>query len=150
MTALLLVVLAQCPTLADVPAPGSCTVSDAGVPSCAPGAHDVDDPDTLCPPRGSGVTTAARRCTFDSAFRKAMARAYGVERCGEVDHRLSLELGGSNSIANLWCEPAPEFHAKDAVEDHLHAAYCSGQLSLEAARALLLDGWRSVYAGMKR
>jgi len=38
----------------------------------------------------------------------------------EVDHLISLELGGSNAIANLWPEaalPKPGFHQKDAVEN---------------------------------
>src|SRR5438132_5486959 len=37
----------------------------------------------------------------------------------EVDHLISLELGGSNAIENLWPEaasPKPGFHQKDKVE----------------------------------
>src|SRR5258708_3815779 len=38
----------------------------------------------------------------------------------EVDHLISLELGGSNDIANLWPElanPSPRFHQKDIVKN---------------------------------
>jgi hypothetical protein len=41
----------------------------------------------------------------------------------EVDHLISLELGGSNDIANLWPEaaqPPPGFRQKDGFEDWLH------------------------------
>jgi hypothetical protein len=52
----------------------------------------------------------------------------------EVDHLISLELGGSNSIKNLW----PQSHrtspwnaqVKDRLEGKLHQLVCSGQLDL--------------------
>jgi hypothetical protein len=141
----LLLAQLSCPTLADIPPPNSCSISDGGCPSCAPGATETDDLAVIC-----HQSTTARRCAFDAAFRRRMAKAYGVESCGEIDHRVSLELGGSNEVANLWCEPAPEFHQKDAVEDSLHAAVCRGDLSLDAARVILLERWREYYAGMRR
>lgn len=135
----------MCPDLADVPPVAACSISDAGVPDCAPGATETDDLDIIC-----GQRTTERRCHFDAAFRRRMAQAYGATSCGEVDHRISLELGGSNAVANLWCEPSSEFRLKDAVETHLHAEVCAGRLSLEAARKLLLNDWRKVYVGMRR
>src|SRR5437763_7543469 len=55
----------------------------------------------------------------------------------EIDHLVSLELGGSNDIANLWPEaasPTPGFHQKDKVEYYLHAQVCSGAISLQEAQ----------------
>ena len=62
---------------------------------------------------------------------KRVAYAY------EVDHLVSLELGGSNAITNLW----PEHYynpwgarTKDRLEGKLHALVCSGRLSLASAQ----------------
>ena len=62
----------------------------------------------------------------------------------EVDHLISLEVGGSNDISNLW----PESYAiknssliKDSFENHLHKEVCSGKLSLpDAQRKSLVIG----------
>src|SRR3954452_8187416 len=55
----------------------------------------------------------------------------------EVDHLISLELGGSNSIKNLWPE---SYHTvwnarvKDRLENKLHQLVCAGQLDLKTAQ----------------
>ena len=62
----------------------------------------------------------------------------------EVDHLVSLELGGSNHIANLWPEPAsptPGFHEKDKVENYLHDQVCSGAMSLQQAQVAIATNW---------
>ena len=49
----------------------------------------------------------------------------------EIDHLISLQLGGSNDIANLWPEiadPRPGFHEKDTVENYLHSQVCDGNI----------------------
>ena len=54
----------------------------------------------------------------------------------EVDHLISLELGGSNAIRNLWPEPyAGRWGArtKDVLENRLHDLVCAQRLSLPAA-----------------
>ncbi len=71
----------------------------------------------------------------------------------EVDHLISLELGGSNDIANLWPEaanPRPGFHEKDQVENYLHDQVCSGKLSLQQAQQEIATDWQSVYAQMPK
>jgi hypothetical protein len=55
---------------------------------------------------------------------------YGVAHvpyAHEVDHLVSLEIGGSNAIANLWPEPyAGRWGArtKDVLENQLHELVC--------------------------
>lgn len=69
----------------------------------------------------------------------------------EVDHLVSLELGGSNDIANLWPEaasPTPGFHQKDRVENYLHEQVCSGALTLSQAQNELATDWLQVYNSM--
>jgi hypothetical protein len=71
----------------------------------------------------------------------------------EVDHLVSLELGGSNSIANLWPEaaaPHPGFHEKDEVENYLHDRVCSGSLSLQQAQREIATNWLAVYRAIHR
>lgn len=66
----------------------------------------------------------------------------------EVDHFISLELGGSNDIANLWPEaasPTPGFHQKDEVENFLHSKLCAGQISLPEAQYFISSKWLEVY-----
>jgi hypothetical protein len=66
----------------------------------------------------------------------------------EVDHHVSLELGGSNDLSNLWpeaAEPTPGFHQKDKVENFLHKQVCDGVISLQEAQQKIATDWLSVY-----
>ena len=71
----------------------------------------------------------------------------------EVDHLISLELGGSNDIANLWPEaasPKPGFHEKDQVENYMHDQVCSGAISLKDAQTQIATNWLAVYNRMPK
>ncbi len=67
----------------------------------------------------------------------------------EVDHLISLELGGSNSARNLWPQSyltKPwNAHVKDALENRLHALVCSGQLDLKTAQHAIATDWIAAY-----
>jgi hypothetical protein len=56
----------------------------------------------------------------------------------EIDHLISLELGGSNEIKNLWPESyltEPwNAHKKDRLENRLHRLVCIGKISLKEAQ----------------
>jgi 5-methylcytosine-specific restriction endonuclease McrA len=75
-------------------------------------------------------------------------RVVHVPYAHEVDHLISLELGGSNAIANLWPEPyAGRWGArtKDVLENRLHALVCSGQLALPVAQHMEATNWVAAY-----
>ncbi len=66
----------------------------------------------------------------------------------EVDHLISLELGGSNSIKNLWPESYTgpwNAHIKDKLEDRLHSLVCKGSLDLKTAQTEIATDWISAY-----
>jgi hypothetical protein len=120
-------------------------------------------PDRTCTP---GATfphaTVHQVCTRGYAGRvrnvpesekRAVYARYGIATHSpgqyEVDHLVSLELGGSNAIANLWPEaalPHPGFHEKDKVENYLHARVCDGQMTLRHAQRLIATNWLRVWA----
>lgn len=71
-------------------------------------------------------------------IRHAVSADYGlpyrVHDAYEAHHLIPLELGGSNSIRNLWPQPKggshPGYQAKERLEDHLHALVFAGSLSI--------------------
>lgn len=67
----------------------------------------------------------------------------------EVDHLISLELGGSNSIKNLWPQSyltQPwNAHVKDKLENELHAEVCSGKIDLPTAQHDISTDWIAAY-----
>jgi hypothetical protein len=119
-------------------------------------------PDSACTP-GAIVATATREEICASGYAKSVRDVteeeknqvyaeYGVKshRAGEyeVDHLVSLEIGGSNDIANLWPEaasPKPGFHEKDKVENYLHDQICSGAMPLSQAQEQVATNWLAVY-----
>jgi hypothetical protein len=115
--------------------------------SCTPGSIFSDvTKDQICIP---GYSKSVRN--VPESKKKQVYNEYGIasHTAGEyeVDHLISLELGGSNDIANLWPEPAeptPGFHQKDKVENYLHQQVCNGAMSLQDAQEIIRSDWRQV------
>jgi hypothetical protein len=63
----------------------------------------------------------------------------------EIDQIVSLEIGGSNDIANLYPEKAPGYHLKDRLENKLRALVCSGAMTLRTAQSGIATNWVSLY-----
>ena len=67
----------------------------------------------------------------------------------EVDHLISLELGGSNAIGNLWPElndhPKGYLNSKDILENRLHDLVCEGKVALASAQKAIATNWVSAY-----
>jgi len=66
----------------------------------------------------------------------------------EVDHLISLELGGSNDIKNLWPEPhhgAWNAHVKDRLEGKLHSMVKAHQIALDEAQKEISNDWITAY-----
>jgi len=121
--------------------------------ACTPGAIiRTATKDQICQ---SGYARNVRDVT--EAEKDAVYGEYGVRthRAGEyeVDHLISLELGGSNDIANLWpeaAEPRPGFHEKDQVENYLHDRVCAGAMPLQQAQEQIATNWLALYNQMPK
>lgn len=116
--------------------------------ACTPGAVFPNaTPEQICTP---GYASGVR--DVPSSEKEQAYAEYGIAShvTGEyeVDHLISLELGGSNELSNLWPEaaaPSPGFHEKDKVEDYLHDQVCSGAMTLAEAQKEIATNWVAVY-----
>src|SRR5262249_41174735 len=128
-------------------------VASGGLPdsACTPGAIFTDaTKDKICQ---SGYASSVRN--VPTSEKDKVYEEYGIASRSpgqyEVDHLISLELGGSNDISNLWPElasPTPGFHQKDQVENYLHDQVCSGAIPLSTAQQEIATNWLAVYHSM--
>lgn len=120
-------------------------------PSCTPGAVDPavtqDNIDsTICT---SGYTTTVRPpASTTDRFKVTSLLAYreAANRTIELDHLVSLELGGANSASNLWPElnrtgATGTTNPKDAVEGTIHKAVCDHRVKLVDAQNAMAGNW---------
>jgi hypothetical protein len=66
----------------------------------------------------------------------------------EIDHIVSLELGGSNDIPNLFPEKrdvSPGYKVKDKLENKLHDLVCDGTFTLRTVRRRIASDWQALY-----
>ena len=104
----------------------------------------------LCSP--TFRTSSIRNVPESEKF--AVEREYGMApghygSSLEIDHIVSLELGGSNDIANLFPEgrdAQPGYRVKDRLENTLHAWVCAGRIGLRSAQRQIAGNWQALYA----
>lgn len=162
----LTVAFSGCATAATTTTTGT-TTHQFGVQTKTSGCQAHDGlPDSACTPGAlMPNVTVSQICTsgYASSVRNVptseknqVYAEYGIAShyAGqyEVDHLVSLELGGSNDISNLWPEaasPTPGFHQKDQVENYLHTQVCSGKIDLAKAQIEIATDWLSVYHQMQ-
>lgn len=126
--------------------------------------------DTICNPHWSTRSIRPPVSYTNPIKVKALAR-YNAEfgthyemSEGELDHIISLELGGApRDPQNLFFEPyltrVPATatdtdsivgaHQKDIVENFLHKEVCSGDLSLAQAQTMIRTDWYVVYVDLQ-
>ena len=119
------------------------------------------NPDYHCTPGVAFPVTAAQVCVkgysggvrdVSEATKRSVMTAYGVDPKKhpklEIDHLISLELGGSNDAHNLWPEmqdPRPGFREKDHAENYLHSQMCDGKITLQEAQRRIVNDWVGAY-----
>lgn len=130
-----------------------CKVGALPDPRCTPGAYSAGlTKAVICSPtfRTSSIrdVSEATRHEVEQEY-GLVPRSYG--RTLEVDHLISLELGGSNSIANLFPEKLtypngqPGYRVKDRLENAAHDAVCSGRITLTYAQHQIAANWEVLY-----
>lgn len=131
--------------------------------SLTPGVVRTGDTNEVC----NGGSTKQFRHTTEAMKRQVYA-IYGVDKSRvlpgdsapfakppyfEIDHLISLELGGADDVMNLWPQPYyqhPGAHEKDAVENYLHREVCAGRMSLTDAQKQIANDWYTVYLRMPK
>lgn len=121
-------------------------------PKLTPGATDPkitqsDIQKTVCV---SGYTASVRHVT--EATKQEVMRRYGQPvsklHSVEIDHFVSLEIGGLNDVTNLWPQPMEEARKKDVVETWLKRQVCSGKMTLKDAQTAIYR-WPALYSQIK-
>jgi hypothetical protein len=121
-------------------------------PTLTPGATLNVGLAQLCTP---GYTQTVRN--VPASLTAAVYAEYGIKHVPgthEVDHLISLELGGSNDVKNLWPQTYAlpyGAHQKDNLENYLHRQVCAGKMSLADAQHDIAADWIAAYqkAGLK-
>ncbi len=111
--------------------------------ACTPGAVLTTNTSTICK---VGYTKTVR--DVSTSEKKQVFSEYGIpwslHSNYEVDHLISLELGGNNDISNLWPESSVIKNGsltKDKLENSLHAQVCSGKMSIGEAQREISTNW---------
>jgi hypothetical protein len=116
-------------------------------PQRTPGAVLTTDAASVCRP---GYAKSVRHTS--GKLKARVYRDYGLDRRQghyEVDHLVSLELGGADVAANLWPESYDtqpwNAHTKDRLENFLHREVCAGRMPLEEAQREIAGNWIDAY-----
>jgi hypothetical protein len=118
--------------------------------TCTPGVTNPNVTQAICV---SGYTKTIRPpVSYTNKLKLQQMEQYGFTNSihlHEEDHLISLELGGSpTDPKNLWPEPPASPNPKDKVEDFLHAAVCSGRVSLQVAQQRIATNWTTAEQGL--
>jgi hypothetical protein len=121
-------------------------------PACTPGHIFAATKEQICTP---GYARSVR--DVSQSLKEKVYESYGItsRTPGQynIDHLISLQLGGSNDIANLWplaAEPRPGYREKIKVENYLHDRLCSGAMTLQDVQVQIATDWISVYNRMPK
>jgi hypothetical protein len=118
-------------------------------PVCTPGDRydavtNANAIRTICVP---GWATDHREVA--TSRKRSVAVSYSVRLpyfpAYEIDHLISLQLGGSNATANLWPldrDVKRGARGKDDVEDALHDRVCERRMRLTTAQRIIRTDWR--------
>jgi hypothetical protein len=102
---------------------------------------------------GVEANICAKDFTADSykkateAMKRQVCDEYGQKDCletkkGGVDHLVPLEIGGEDTIKNLWWLPEPDYNVKvHKVNDKLKTMVCSGKIDLKTAQSIVEHNW---------
>jgi hypothetical protein len=122
------------------------------------GPGDLSEPKNTLTPGETRAINLGDVCRMEtpraipSSLQQKVFREYGIADARpntyEVDYLITPELGGADSIRNLWPQPYSTIwnaHVKDALEDRLHDLVCEGKLDLGTAQREIATDWIGAY-----
>ena len=127
-------------------------------PDCTPGDVRTETADQIC--SSTFRTGSVRNKTTSQSKKNQVYPMYdithpehnvGNNQVCEIDHLVPLELGGADTMANLWpqCSPGyqnwqgPGFRDKDGFENYLWFHVCVNQdMTLKEAQIAIATNWR--------
>lgn len=134
-------------------------------PACTPGAiNPTVTIDVLLDPRfhtgclrDRATSAGDKDQTYDAYSIMKPAHDQGADMTCEKDHFVPLELGGADTLDNIWPQCGPDgvtlsrryFKQKDMVESYLAAMVKAGKGGLAAAQRLIVSDW-SQFLGRAR
>jgi hypothetical protein len=131
-------------------------------PGCTPGA--INPTVDLLILKSGKFKTGCERNVATSATKKATTYAIytikkptkntGLTQSCELDHLVSLELGGADTLDNIWPQCGPPgvklakryFKIKDGVENYLAAKVKAGGITLKDAQQGIATDWTQYIA----
>ena len=118
-------------------------------PSLTPGAIRTTDAAAIC-----SVGTAQFR-HWDRARADRVFEGYHIARKDRIqytlDHLVPLEIGGADTIENIWPEPrrslagAWDDTRKDQLERRLAILVCDGSIPVTEAQKAISEDWTEAY-----
>lgn len=112
--------------------------------------------ETICDGDGGWSTADVRpSSSVTGKIKRDMMKAIGTElpaSAFQLDHLVSLTLGGHPTSTNLWLQPIVEAHKKDRYEKYLWKQVCSGEVGLREAQDRIFSNWEYYYleAGLNK
>jgi hypothetical protein len=126
-------------------------------PTCTPGAYNPSITSDILSDRGfrtccvrNNVTSEEQKAlTYDWYNLPHPADNHGSSQTCELDHFIPLELGGADTLDNIWPQCGPDdvalrqryFKQKDTVENYLAAQVKAGNMALDAAQQGIAADW---------
>jgi hypothetical protein len=131
-------------------------------PACTPGAvNPTVTVEVLQAPgfrtacvRGHASSSTQKNQTYDLYAIPHPDHNTGQTQVCELDHLISLELGGADTVDNIWPQCGPDgaalserfFKRKDAVENFLAKQVREGKISLGDAQKGIANDWTQFLA----
>lgn len=116
-------------------------------PDLTPGEVATNDLDKICNKYYEELLVDAPQQVKEEAFRRYNMTYSSTSKDYVMDHKISLALGGSNSVNNIWPQPRkyPGYLEKDVVQRFLREQVCANKTSLADARRQITQDWFLIY-----
>lgn len=118
-----------------------CTVNTLPDRDCTPGAiWKGASKSQLCLPGYSSLVRNVPAKTINDIFSRYKINQSDRSKY-EIDHLVSLQLGGSNATSNLWPLNIKTKDKKDRVENYLKRQICDNKISIKSAQSSIAKNW---------